>query len=170
MIESIGFERPVWFNQIKEFKNALKHQQKWNISQKRVGFPKNVQQHIELIDWFDWIIWFIIELIESVHLYLATWLNWLIYSSYTDSWCLAQYVFTFCHDWVDWFGMSRIQVCSHHVCNQTFPLFNPKNFHLHRVVLVAYLKQSEGGGRGVGRAGAAAPSYRARGQIYHSAP
>ena len=30
---------------------------------------------------------------------------------------LNQFIFTFYHDWVDWFGMSRLQVCLHlHMC------------------------------------------------------
>ena len=62
---------------------------------------------IDLIESFE-LFW---DLIESVHTYLVTWLNWLIYSSYTDSRWLNQYIFTFCHDWNDWFGKSRIQVC-----------------------------------------------------------
>ena len=74
--------------------------------------------------WVDWLIRLkhlsqSFDLIESIHMYLVTWLNWLIYSSYTDSWWLNQYIFTFCHDWVDWFGMSRIQVCIAKWCSDT---------------------------------------------------
>ena len=53
------------------------------------------------------------DLIESINMYFVTWLNWLVYSSYTDSLWLNQYIFTFYHDWIDWFGMSRIQVSLH---------------------------------------------------------
>ena len=68
-------------------------------------------QHIY---WVDWLIWlnhlsYSCELIESVDMSLVTWLNWLTYSSYTDSWWLNQYIFTFYHDWIDCFGISRIQ-------------------------------------------------------------
>ena len=83
-------------------------------------FPKNVNE----IEYFpktsayrmSWLIGLnhlshSFDLIESIHMYLVTWLNWLVYSSYTDSWWLEQFIVTFYHDWVDWFGMSRIQVC-----------------------------------------------------------
>ena len=65
--------------------------------------------------WVDWLIWlnhlsYSCQLLESVHMSLVTWLNWLIYSSFTDSRWLNQFIFTFCHGWIDWFGMSQIWV------------------------------------------------------------
>ena len=75
----------------------------------KIDFPKN--QHIYWVDWliksFESILW-----LESICMYLVAWLNGLVYSSYANTWWLNQFIFTFCHDWVDWFGMSHIQVCS----------------------------------------------------------
>ena len=35
---------------------------------------------------------------------------------------MNQYIFTFCHDWIDWFGMSCIQVCLFTKRHEKFPV------------------------------------------------
>ena len=57
---------------------------------------------IGLIESFESFLW-----LEAIH---VTRLKWLVYSSYTDWWWLNEFIFTFCHDRVHWFGMSRIRV------------------------------------------------------------
>ena len=121
MIESIDFERLVRLNQFNWFKKMLKRSMKSKVLQKVnkiEGFAKNVNNILssllDLIESFELFLWVFLwvptNMTELVHMYLVTWLNWLIYSIYTDSWWLNQYIFTFCLDWIDWFGMSRIQV------------------------------------------------------------
>ena len=35
---------------------------------------------------------------------------------------MNQYIFTFCHDWIDWFGMSCIQICLFTKRHEKFPV------------------------------------------------
>ena len=103
VIKSIDFERLVLLNLF--YSKIIKKVNKIE------GFQKNqlnrrFSREMSTKYWLDWLIWlhhlsYSCELLESVHMFLVTWLNWLIYSSCTDSWWSNQYLFTFCHDWID---------------------------------------------------------------------
>ena len=62
----------------------------------------NLSESFELFLWVDWVGSYklsnVTKLIVIFKLYHSLWSN--------------QYIFTCCHDWIDWFGMSRVQVWS----------------------------------------------------------
>ena len=79
-----------WFNSIdlKNAKNGQRHITFSQIEQRnRSFFSEKSQEYIELFDRFDWIIWDILVSWSNrlICRYLVAWLNWLKYSSYTDS-------------------------------------------------------------------------------------
>ena len=78
-----------WFNSIdlKNAKNGQRHITFSQIDQRNRSFFSKKRSGIY---WAVWSIWLnhmrhSCELIESAHMYLVAWLNWLKYSSYTDS-------------------------------------------------------------------------------------
>ena len=81
VIESIDFERLVWLN---HFIGLIKNAERVN---KIEGFPKKItkwkvfQEKVKILSGLIGLnhLSYSYELIESVHVYLAAWLNWLIY-------------------------------------------------------------------------------------------